>query len=138
MTVVYDVADLVTCRDEKGDLWEDHDSLIETITSTLKPTTWDSVGGPGSITSGTFNSAKVLVISQTDAVQDLVAGLLKKIRAVIQHNGGKAEPPRRVKAEIPQMGSAMGGMGGAAKTAPGASGPAHGNSAAAGHGGGMF
>ena len=31
-TEVYDVADLVTCRDEKGDLREDYDQLIETIT----------------------------------------------------------------------------------------------------------
>ena len=140
VTVVYDVADLVTCRDEKGDLWEDYDSLIETITSTLKPTTWDCVGGPGSIASGTFNSAKVLVISQTDAVHDQVAGLLKKIRAVIQRNGGKAEPPRRVKAELPQMGSVMGGTGGAGKPSQSAGGAAGGRgSTGSSHaGGGMF
>jgi hypothetical protein len=113
--VVYDVADLVTCRDEKGELWEDFDQLIETITSTVKPTTWDSVGGPGSIAPGTYASAKVLVIAQTGEVHELVAALLEKIRDVVKQNGGKSEPPRRSRPERP----AAFGMGGSRVTGGG-------------------
>ena len=32
-----------------GGAQADFDALIELITSTVKPTTWDTVGGPGSI-----------------------------------------------------------------------------------------
>jgi hypothetical protein len=108
--VVYDVADLVTCRDEKGELWEDFDQLIETITSTVKPTTWDSVGGPGSIAPGTYASAKVLVIAQTGEVHDLIAELLDKIRDVVKQHGGKSEPPRRSRTDGPQGRGTMGGL----------------------------
>jgi len=56
----------------------DFDSLIDLITSTVQPTTWDSVGGPGSIAPDEPRAA--LVISQTDDVQDAVAGLLTLLR----------------------------------------------------------
>jgi hypothetical protein len=136
-TVVYDVADLVTCRDEKGELWEDYDQLIETITSTIKPTTWDSVGGPGSIAPGTFNSAKVLVISQTDDIHEEIDSLLENIRDVIKQSGGKSEPPRRIWADRPQCGSVMGGMGSAAKPPQSGSCPSGGHSPTPGsHAGG--
>jgi hypothetical protein len=107
-TEIYDVADLVTCRDEKGELWEDYDQLVEMIISTVAPTTWDSVGGPGSIAPGTFASAKVLVIVQTDNVHEQIAALLEKIREVIKHNGGKSEPPRRSRSEANRT---IGGQG---------------------------
>jgi hypothetical protein len=109
-TVVYDVADLVTCRDEEGRLWEDYDVLIEAITTTLTPTTWDDVGGPGSIAGKTFASAKVLVITQTDDVHEQVAGLLKEIRAVIKRHGGTSEPPRRARWDPPRK-STLHGLG---------------------------
>ena len=48
-TKVLDVADLVVCKDSKGELWDDYDSLIDIITSTIAPTTWEVIGGPGSI-----------------------------------------------------------------------------------------
>jgi len=41
----------------------DFDSLIELITATVKPTSWDSVGGPGSIKG--FETNLSLVVSQT-------------------------------------------------------------------------
>jgi hypothetical protein len=95
-TKVLDVADLVECRDSKGELWDDYDLLIELIKSTVKPTTWDDVGGPGSICPADLGSAKALVICQTYQVHGEIAEVLAKIRAVAKKNpqGG---PPRRDK-----------------------------------------
>ena len=45
----------------------DFDTLIELITSTIKPDTWDEVGGPGAIEP--FPTNLSLVISQTQDVQ---------------------------------------------------------------------
>jgi general secretion pathway protein D len=56
----------------------DFDSLIELITSTVKPTTWDEVGGPGSI--APFETNLSLVISQTQEVHEEVADLLEQLR----------------------------------------------------------
>ncbi len=44
----------------------DFDSLINLITSTVPPTTWDDVGGPGAI--GPFETNLSLVISQTQSI----------------------------------------------------------------------
>ena len=49
VTRVYDVADLVVCIDDKLGRVDDYDSLIDAITSTIYSSTWDAVGGPGSI-----------------------------------------------------------------------------------------
>ena len=91
---VYDVADLVICRDSKGQLWDDYDTLTDAIMVTVEPNSWDSVGGPGSIAGDTYASAKVLVVSQTRDVHREIAELLEKIRGMMQKNGAK-EPPLR-------------------------------------------
>jgi hypothetical protein len=96
VTKVYDVADLVVCRDSKGELWDDYDSLIDVITSTAMPTTWDAVGGPASIAPANFGTAKALAISQTDKVHAEIAALLKDIREVAKRTPD-AGPPRRDK-----------------------------------------
>jgi len=106
-TKVLDVADLVECRDSKGKLWDDYHSLIELIKSTVKPTTWDDVGGAGSICPGDMGSVKALVIRQTYQVHGEIADVLAKIRAIAKKNpqGG---PPRRDK---PAPYSGMGMVG---------------------------
>ncbi len=81
-TKVYDVADLVVCRDEHDVISEDYDSLIDVITSTIKPTSWDDMGGPGSAVGESLGTAKVLVVSQTREAQDEIAKLLADIREV--------------------------------------------------------
>jgi hypothetical protein len=92
VTEVYDVGDLVTCRDSKGKLWDDYDTLMKTIQSTIGPTTWYDVGGPGSMRGVTFPSTKVLVISQTDEVHREIAALFERIRGIAR---GDKEPPLR-------------------------------------------
>jgi general secretion pathway protein D len=56
----------------------DFDTLIELITSTIAPDTWDEVGGPGAIES--FPTNLSLVISQTQDVHDQIADLLEQLR----------------------------------------------------------
>jgi len=55
----------------------DMDSLIDTITSCIKPTTWDTVGGPGSISP----IGGMLVVSQTQGIHQEIEKLLENLRA---------------------------------------------------------
>ena len=56
----------------------DFDSLIELIVTTIKPQTWDAVGGPGSISP--FSNNLSLVISQTQEVHEEIVDLLDQLR----------------------------------------------------------
>lgn len=56
----------------------DFDSLIDLITSTIAPTTWDDVGGPGSIQP--FPTNLSLVVSQTQDVHEQIVDLLEQLR----------------------------------------------------------
>ena len=56
----------------------DFDSLIDLITSTVKPTSWDEVGGPGSIRP--FPTNLSLVVSQTQEVHEEIVDLLEQLR----------------------------------------------------------
>ena len=109
-TVVYPVGDLVSARDPTtGEIWSggqaDYDSLIDLITSTVQPTTWDDVGGPGSISP--FPETSCIVLSQTQDVHEQVDALLATLRRV---SGGKI--PVRAKPDestLMGMGQGMGG-----------------------------
>ena len=61
-----------------GGTQADFESLIELITTTVRPTSWDTVGGPGSIKG--FEGTLSLVVSQTQEVHDEIADLLKQLR----------------------------------------------------------
>ena len=56
----------------------DFESLIELITSTIAPTTWAEVGGPGTINE--FKGNLSLVVSQTQEVHEEIADLLDQLR----------------------------------------------------------
>ncbi|HEX4142821.1 MAG TPA: hypothetical protein VHY91_04660 [Pirellulales bacterium] len=56
----------------------DFDSLTDLITSTIQPTSWDEVGGPGSIQE--FSTNLSLVISQTQEVHEQIVDLLRQLR----------------------------------------------------------
>jgi len=56
----------------------DFDSLTDLITSTIQPTSWDEVGGPGSISE--FSTNLSLVISQTQEVHEQIVDLLRQLR----------------------------------------------------------
>jgi general secretion pathway protein D len=61
-----------------GGAQADFDSLIDLITSTVKPTTWDAVGGPGSI--APFETNLSIVVSQTQEVHEEIVDLLEQLR----------------------------------------------------------
>ena len=61
-----------------GGAQPDFDSLIDLITSTIKPTTWDGVGGPGSIMP--FETNLSIVVSQTQDVHEEIVDLLEQLR----------------------------------------------------------
>jgi hypothetical protein len=69
--------------------------LIDAITSSIQPTTWDEVGAPGSIVGGTFATAKVLAVSQTRDILDEVDLLLKAIGDTVRKTPGDGKPPLR-------------------------------------------
>ncbi|MBU4272492.1 MAG: hypothetical protein KKA28_11585 [Planctomycetes bacterium] len=61
-----------------GGAQADFDSLIDLITSTVRPTTWDEVGGPGTI--APFETNLSIVVSQTQDVHEELADLLEQLR----------------------------------------------------------
>jgi hypothetical protein len=88
VTRIYPVRDLVYGPVSDGD----YDSLIEVITTTISPQSWDEVGGPGSI--GVFGNASSLVISQTDEIHRAVEPLLVKLRQVKKFQGISLRNPQ--------------------------------------------
>lgn len=61
-----------------GGVQPDFDSLIELITTTVDPESWEELGGPGTI--APFETNLSLVVSQTQEVHDRLADLLKQLR----------------------------------------------------------
>jgi general secretion pathway protein D len=61
-----------------GGVTADFDPLIELITTTIAPQSWDEVGGPGSISG--FDTNLSLVVSQTQDVHEKIADLLEQLR----------------------------------------------------------
>ncbi len=76
VTRIYPVEDLVRWTDESGTQRDNYDSLVEIVTNTIAPQTWDEVGGPGSL--GPFQGT--LVVSQTDDLHEELARLLAALR----------------------------------------------------------
>ncbi len=97
-TKVYPVADLVVCRNSKGESWDDYDTLSDAITATIQPATWDQNGGSGSIAGASLGKAKILIVSQSQDVHQQITDLLEQIRAVAAETPD-AGPPRRDKKE---------------------------------------
>ncbi|HEV3024091.1 MAG TPA: hypothetical protein VGX76_16560, partial [Pirellulales bacterium] len=83
-------------HDEAGDF----PGLIETITTTIAPTTWDEVGGPGAIT-GNGNS-QTIAVSQTDDVHEEIVALLAALRRVRDEQIAAAEPASTVPPDAPE------------------------------------
>lgn len=92
-TKVYDVADLVVSRDQNDELWDDYDSLVETITTTVEPDRWDNYSNAGAIQGGTFATAKALIVSHTSEVHREISHLLDDLRKVAQEGPTDARPP---------------------------------------------
>ncbi|MCA9270744.1 MAG: STN domain-containing protein, partial [Planctomycetales bacterium] len=100
-TRVYPVADLLrAARDVTDEFLPDDaqgaaagDELIELVTATASPATWEDVGGPGSIS--VWNDC--LVVAQTEEVFDEVEGLLAGLRTLQR----QVDDPAAAKATAP-------------------------------------
>ena len=93
---VYDVADLVRCRDKTNVVWDDYDSLIDAIEQSIEPDSWQDTGaGQGVVVGQTFANAHVLVVSNTPQVHGKIAKLLDDVRAVGAKAGPNLTPPMR-------------------------------------------
>ena len=84
---VYEVGDLVAARDEQLRPYNDFEQIIQLIISTVKPTSWDTVGGPGSIAGFEAAGITALVVSQTQEVQEEIDRLLAELRKIKRGNG---------------------------------------------------
>ena len=77
--VVYPVADLLAAQQPPGaDEPPDFQSLIDMLTSTIAPQTWDPSGGTGIVSP--VRSAKALLVAQSLGVQGEIARLLAVLR----------------------------------------------------------
>ena len=103
--VVYGVHDLVAARDEKGVPVNDFDQLIDVITSTVAPTTWDQVGGAGSIAPFEGNGITALSISQTQRVHEQIAELLADLRKASHAKPGEPLFIRTIRSASNRMGA---------------------------------
>ena len=107
ITKPYAVADLVSVVDENNKPWDDYNTLIGIVTHEIKPATWDSVGGCGTINGATFGDAKLLVISHTEEVHEEVARLLQNLLGQVTQKRNWQPPVR------PRPHEAQGACGGA-------------------------
>jgi hypothetical protein len=83
VTKLYPVEDLVgALNPTTGEI--DFQSLVETITGSVIPASWDANGGAGSIEP--FRICKVLVVSQTMELHEDIKDLLTKLRAARKNN----------------------------------------------------
>ena len=112
VTRLYPVSDLVLARDEAGQTWADFDSLIQTVTSTVEPESWEEVGGPGSVSGMSYPGADVLVIRQTDEVHEEIASLLARMRSLAAPRDGTTDLPVRPRGPAHPGFGGMSGMGG--------------------------
>jgi serpin B len=115
----YDVSDLPAYRTEKGQAVPDYDSLIDTITRTIRPTTWDGVGGTGSVQPINTGGVQALVVNQTWQVQEQIGELLdnlRKLRKTPLTKDGLAKLPP-LPPPVDSLEGALPGFGGLARHA---------------------
>ena len=78
--------------DASGKTACDFEPLVDLVTSTVRPTAWDEVGGPGAVTGCTLGKARFLVVSQTPDVLDEVFDLVGAIRDVARERAAGKLP----------------------------------------------
>jgi hypothetical protein len=97
----------------------DYDKLMDVINRTIKPTTWDEVGGCGSIQEYDAANVQSLVVSQTQEIHEEIQQLLDRLRKLQQGPLSNEDieklppsPSKTTKQKILQGNqSGMGGMG---------------------------
>lgn len=83
--------------DDSGDYLE----LIEVITTTIEPTGWDEVGGPGAISANPHTRS--IAVSQTDAVHEQIVALLADLRRVRDRQLAVSQPVEPPPPEVAEL-----------------------------------
>lgn len=78
---VYDVHDLTAYRDSENQVVQDAQPLMDVITETIEPESWDSKSGTGSIKAVQPRGRTALVVRQSWQVQQRIRKLLEDLRA---------------------------------------------------------
>ncbi len=100
-TRLYPVWDLVRFPSEAKDKSRsDYESLLDVITATVSPESWEDLGGSGSLAP----HKGLLLISQTDEVQIQVAALLDALRELTRPEEAAAENRGAVRRAIVDVG----------------------------------
>lgn len=102
-TKVYDLSDLYDRRSEYGDPIIDYVSLVELITSTVQPESWEEVGGEGALAPFEGPGIHALVVSQSWHVQPQIEALLGQLRKVPRRSAPQptGAEPREVEPPAP-------------------------------------
>ena len=95
VTKIYPVDDFVKDHDDPRQSRSDFDSLINLVTSTVDPDTWEDVGGIGSVGSFTRGEQDFIVVRQTDDVHARISQLLSTIRGTGDGESDQALPAAR-------------------------------------------
>ncbi|HVW36044.1 MAG TPA: hypothetical protein VHB99_02025, partial [Pirellulales bacterium] len=75
--------------------------LIELITTTIAPTSWDEVGGPGSISGNAHTQS--IAVSQTDEIHEEIVALLAALRRVRDRQLAASQPVEPEPPETPEQ-----------------------------------
>lgn len=110
VTRVYDVGKLIEVRGADGKIWKDFDSMINLLTSTVQPESWNCVGGPGTMAPFELRGAAGLVIRQTPKVHQELNRLLIELDKLAYKQGDDVFPTREPAGDFGMAG--MGGGGG--------------------------
>ncbi|MCX7428046.1 MAG: VIT domain-containing protein, partial [Planctomycetia bacterium] len=76
---------------QRQEYTHDFDSLIELVTTTIKPASWDDLGGPGSI--AFFAPTLDFVLTATEEVHDEIDVLFDRLRKLPQVSGARGWRP---------------------------------------------
>lgn len=92
--ITYDVTDLVMRQDADGRWYESElEALAEALVGTIRPTSWDTVGGPGSIKPLELPLCAALVCGQTQDVHMQIEDMLAQWRKLEAQRRGTAALP---------------------------------------------
>lgn len=95
-TWIYDVTALV---ESNGPYDRDYDALIELISRSIEPDSWDEVGGPGSINEYETNGRSALVISQTFQIHRKIDNFLRTLYRFAGRSYPSSDPDMNSAAE---------------------------------------
>jgi hypothetical protein len=102
VTRIYPVSDLVDLvrlpAAEGGGVAMDFDPIIDMITATVEPDSWQDVGGPGSITG--FDNSRSLVISTRRDIHQRIAPIIVTLRRAKGLQGIREFEPRVVSSPL--------------------------------------